>query len=93
MISMRYQHSDYTINYNNQTRTLADFACRSIRRSQRPHDAPIIQAAVRRAREEVRPDEGRSLKAVKIGRRTFVRPDDLRAFIASAPDYVPQSAA
>jgi hypothetical protein len=34
-----------------------------------------------------------ALKAVKIGRRTFVRPDDLRAFIASAPNYVPQSAA
>ncbi len=34
-----------------------------------------------------------NLKAIKVGRRTLIRPDDLRAFIDSAPQYVPQAAA
>jgi hypothetical protein len=34
-----------------------------------------------------------NLKAIKVGRRTLIRPGDLRAFIDSAPQYVPQAAA
>jgi len=55
-------------------------------------DEVVVHTGICRTNIYIQMKEG-NLKGVKIGRRTFVRPDDLRAFISSAPDYMPKSAA